>query len=99
MGSDVSLSRVHLRTSAGRSGIPGFRTGLETPRRDTELIKQRLREGEQIAEEMEPGASCARRRVSPAHPQKARMNGTTGYVVIICVEPCYAPFHARRADI
>lgn len=30
------------------------KTGRETPRRDIELIKQRLREAEQIAKEMEP---------------------------------------------
>jgi phage-related protein len=30
------------------------KTGRETPRRDMELIKQRLREAEQIAREMEP---------------------------------------------
>ena len=30
------------------------KTGRETPRRDMELIKQRLREAEQIAKEMQP---------------------------------------------
>src|ERR1019366_3491494 len=30
------------------------KTGRETPRRDIELIKQRLREAEQIAKEIEP---------------------------------------------
>src|SRR5664279_5246399 len=30
------------------------KTGRETPRRDVELIKQRLREAEQIAREMKP---------------------------------------------
>ena len=30
------------------------KTGRETPRRDIELIKQRLREAEQIAQEREP---------------------------------------------
>jgi phage-related protein len=30
------------------------KTGRETPRRDVELIKQRLREAEQIAKEMKP---------------------------------------------
>jgi phage-related protein len=30
------------------------KTGRETPRRDMELIKQRLREAEQIAKEMKP---------------------------------------------
>ena len=30
------------------------KTGRETPRRDIELIKQRLREAEQIAKEMKP---------------------------------------------
>jgi phage-related protein len=30
------------------------KTGRETPRRDVELIKQRLREAERIASEMEP---------------------------------------------
>ena len=30
------------------------KTGRETPRRDIELIKQRLRQAEQIAQEMKP---------------------------------------------
>jgi phage-related protein len=31
-----------------------WKTGVKTPRRDVELIRQRLREAEQIAKEMTP---------------------------------------------
>jgi phage-related protein len=45
--------RLHAAISGGRDVLHNFqnksKTGRETPRRDMELIRQRLREAEQIA--------------------------------------------------
>jgi hypothetical protein len=46
--------RYTRRQAPGYEDTERLWRGLETPRRDKELIKQRLREAEQIAKDMKP---------------------------------------------